>query len=421
MLNASKAPSPQASWSKEDSIWDDAVEDLDSEGDEDYFNHPHLMLNASKAPPIGADWPSIDPSWDCNTSLLPQCSLNESPILSPTQDNNQTIWDSEPKSLPSVGNFDILRGCLEVADVYESQPITASSTRGTKHCLMSPHSITYLPQRHCFLVTEPDHNRVGQYEAETFKFRGWLGYPEQFAKTRQNYTYPTSILCLANGYVVLIERNRLHVFDSNVCPLQSIGGVFHGLTEGPYGEVFTLSKNKDGHTVMKKLVKTQNYYKWQGQIILNIVREFKNWETLSKGRFILYSQEKMFITDQGLHKLYIVDLRTGNQTVTGFLGSNPGQFKRPTGLLADDMGNLLVGDSDNNRLLVFTDEGKFVKVVGQVDWRFSSPHTFVRRDRSVLAVFRGRKEGAQGAIVRYKVQGESGLNTPDTERSEDGA
>ena len=70
-----------------------------------------------------------------------------------------------------------------------------------------------------------------------------------------------------------------------------------------------------------------------------------------------------------------------------------------------------MGDSGNNRLGVYTDEGKFVKVVGQVDWRFSSPHDLVRQDNSVIAVFRGGKEGA---IVRYRVQGDSGLNTPDT-------
>jgi len=406
MLNASKAPSPQSSWSKEDSIWDIAVQDSEDD-DEDYYNHPHLMLNASKAPPIGADWPSVDPSWDGNSSLLPQCCSNQSPF--PTQDNNQTIWETDSELLPSVGKFDILLGCLEVADVYESHPITSSSTRGTKHCLLSPHSITFLPQRHCFLVTEPDHNRVGQYEAESFKFIGWLGYPEQFTKTRQNYTFPTSILCLANGYLVLIERNRLHVFDGNVCSIQSIGGVFHGLTEGPEGEIYTLSKNKDGNTFLKKLVRTQNHYKWMGQISIST-------ETLSKARFLLYSNEKIFITDQGFHKLFIVDLRTGEQTVTGYMGSNPGQLKRPTGLLADDMGNLLVGDSGNNRLSVYTDEGKFVKVVGQVDWRFSSsPHGLVRHNNSVLAVFRGGKEGAPGGIVRYRLHGDSGPNTPEAD------
>ena len=60
----------------------------------------------------------------------------------------------------------------------------------------------------------------------------------------------------------------------------------------------------------------------------------------------------MFITDKGLHKIFIVNLTTGMQTMKGYLSDRPGQFKRPTGIVFDDMGNFLVGDSGNNRLRV---------------------------------------------------------------------
>jgi hypothetical protein len=127
----------------------------------------------------------------------------------------------------------------------------------------------------------------------------------------------------------------------------------------------------------------------------------------------MYSNKKIYITDEGLHKMYIVDLIVGKQMVIGYLGSKSGQFKKPTGLMVDDLGNVLVGDSDNNRLLVYTMEGKFLKIVTQQeDWRYSSPHALVRKGNSVLAVFRGEGMGDKGAIVKYKVSGDSGLNTP---------
>eukprot|EP00092_Neocalanus_flemingeri_P039108 GFUD01042570.1.p1 GENE.GFUD01042570.1~~GFUD01042570.1.p1 ORF type:complete len:956 (+),score=242.25 GFUD01042570.1:288-2870(+) len=402
MLNASKAPSPQSVWCKEDSIWNYCDEESDD---------PHLMLNASKAPPVGAGWQSVDPSWDCNTSLLPDSCFEKSSINSPPlQDNNQTIWES---SIP-VSKFDFLREPLEVVNVYESHPIAASSTRSTKNCLISPHSITYLPKFHMFLVTEPDQDRVGIYQAETFKFITWMEYPSQFAKTRLSYDYPTSILSLSNGFLVLLDKTRLHIFDAEIKLVQSIGGVFHGLTEGPDGEIFTIGRNKEGQPVVKKLVRTLANYRWGGKILLTVVLGFGNWQTLSQARYLLYSNEKIFITDEGLHKLYVVDLSTRNQVVSGYMGSKPGQFKCPTGLVADDLGNLLVGDSVNNRLVVYTGEGKFGKVANHVDWRFSSPRDLARQGRSVLAVFKGIKEGEMGTVVRYKIAGDSGVSTPDT-------
>ena len=166
---------------------------------------------------------------------------------------------------------------------------------------------------------------------------------------------------------------------------------------------------------MKILVKTSSNYKSGGQIPLSVILEFENWETLSKARFLMYSNERIYITDEGLHKLYIVNLIGGKQMVTGYLGTKSGQFKRPTGLMVDDLGNVLVGDSDNNRLLVYTSEGKFLKVVTQQeDWRYSSPCDLVRQGNSVLAVFRGEGMWDKGAIVKYKVTGDSGLNTPES-------
>ena len=278
-------------------------------------------MNASKAPEAGADWASADPSWDLNASLLPNSCFNKS-VLQPAaaEDINQTIWESASLGSASSCKFDILHGSFEVSAVYESHPVSSTISRGTKRCLISPHSIAYLPYVNYFLVTEPDQNRVGLYEADTFQFHSWLEYPQQYANLRQNYTYPTSILSLSSGCITLIERNKLHVFDRYVCPLQAIPGVFHGLTEGPNRQILTLGRNKEGQTVIKKFVKTRYRYKWAGQVLVKVIQEFENWETLSKTRFLLYNQDKVFITDQGLHKMYIVDLATGKQVVRGYLG-----------------------------------------------------------------------------------------------------
>ena len=430
MLNASKAPTPQRAWSKEDSIWDvidmkdsednydeyeacsDAAATLpllprdkishESESSEGFYEDPHLMLNASKAPSPQSAWSKEDSLWDWGLEQSPNQTT-------PRQDFNQTIWETETNS---VNKFDF-REPLEVVDVYESQP-SVISRRGTTFCLISPHSIAHLPHQNLFLVTEPDQNRIGCYK-EDLKFYCWLNYPKQFARTRQNYEYPTSMLTLTNECLVLLEKTRLHIFDSHGASLQCFSGEYNGLSEGPNGEIYTLGKNSSGQAVIKKFEKSEASYKVTGQVVITAIQEFDNWEVLSQARFLLYSKEKIFITDEGLHKLYVVDIVTGKQTVSGYLGCKSGQFKRPTGLLADEEGNVLVGDSDNNRLLVYTEEGKFLKVVQQqADWRYSAPHGMVRQGMYVLAVFRGEEMGGKGTVVKYKVAGDSGPNTPDT-------
>jgi len=387
-------PTAWVNWA--DSVWESTEDDLDDE----YNDNPHLLLNASKAPESGADWPSVDPAWDGNTSLLPQPCLDKSLRAYSSQDNNQTIWESDSYDSPG-SNYDISVSSLVLEEVFKSQPISSSSSRGTVHCLVSPHSIAFLPTINYFIVTEPELNRVGLYQGDSFKFECWLRYPGHFSSDRQYFTFPTSIISLSNGCIALMERNKFHVFDQHVRPIHAVSGTFHGLTEGPNLQILTLSKNKEGQNVIKRFAKTKYRYKYAGMILIRAVKDFDNWQKLSSLSYLCYNQGKVFMTDKGLHKIFIVDLTTGKQTVKGYLGDEPGQFKKPTGIVVDDVGNLLVGDSGNNRLGVYTDEGKFVKVVESEAWHSLSPRGLVRVDDLVYVALKGEKEGA---IAMYKLE-----------------
>ena len=432
MLNASKVPTPQKSWPKADSVWDsvdiehdgqDIIEDYrecdiaavtlpitrevkDSEFNKSclrsYYEDPHLMLNASKAPSPQSDWSKEDSIWDWG--------FEQSPTKVSSEDFNHTMWEIETET-KRHNKFD-LKKSFEIDDIYETHAVTSSSRRGTQYCLVSPHSIAY--HQGVIIVTEPDMNRVGCYLDQGFRFYCWFSYPKQFSKTRQQYNYPTSILALANTCLVLLERDRLHILASTGVPIQCIRGEYSGLSEGTKGEIFTLGKNNMGQPVVVKFEKFDSSYKVTGQVVITTVQEFENWEVLSKTSCLLYNKGKIYITDEGLHKLYIIDLQTKDQIARGYLGSKPGQFRRPTGLLADDLGNILVSDSDNNRFLVFTEEGKFLKVAQQVDaTRLVCPQGMIRKHKEVLAVFRGGKEGIKGAVVKFKESGDSGVSIPD--------
>jgi len=248
MLNASKAPTPQKSWPKADSVWDnidmkndedDIIDDYrefnvaavtlpivhkdkDNESDksclDSFYEDPHLMLNASKAPSPQSDWSKEDSLWDWGFEQSPTKGSSQ-------QDFDHTMWDIESEG-KHHSKFDF-KESLEIAEVHESHAVASSSSRGTQYCLVSPHSIAY--HQNVILVSEPDMNRVGCYLYQGFRFYCWLSYPKQFTKTRQQYNYPTSILAMSNTCLVLLEKDRLHIFDSSGVPMQSIGGEYCGL------------------------------------------------------------------------------------------------------------------------------------------------------------------------------------------------
>ena len=232
-------------------------------------------------------------------------------------------------------------------------------------------------------------------------FKHWLKYPQKDQYCKEYFRYPTNILCLSDGFVAIIEYKRLHILDRYLRPRQYIVGDYFGLAEGEKKEILTIEKMK-GVFRVSKYPRYRGYYKikWAMYASLTVVQDFDNWESLSKPRFIEYDGNKIFVTDKGLHKIYIIDYKSGNQSASGYLGPNPGQFKCPTGIMCDDAGNILVLDSGNNQLQVYTSSGEFVKTIGNIEYRFVSPQGVCRVEDSIFVAFKG---GKYGAVVHYRL------------------
>ena len=79
--------------------------------------------------------------------------------------------------------------------------------------------------------------------------------------------------------------------------------------------------------------------------------------------YLGYTDNHVFVVDSNNHRLFKVNLHSGLVSQTGYLGSNLGQFNNPTGVMVDEEEALLVADSRNNRLNVFSKDLKMVKVV----------------------------------------------------------
>jgi len=344
--------------------------------------NPHLLLNASLAPGNQTlDTTYLpDPCWD-DSKWCPSTSSANS------QAADTTLWEV-PTSPPVPSLF--LSSQLQYESLYRAREDTLSTTR-TQLALLAPHSITLY--QGFYLVSEPGHDRVGVYTTTDMQYLGLLG------KGEVQFKSPTSLLSLSGGGLVLLDKNKMNIFSQNGHLVAEFPGRFHGLTEGEDEEIFTYS-GKDRNIV--RLVQDHGIYRVQGRINLRVIKEFTNWKNLSKPRHIAYSMGRLHLSDKGLHKLLLVDLKTGDQTAFGYFGEGVGQFRRPAGMVVDKEGNLLVVDEGNNRVQVYTGSGNFVRIasLGQEGLDHACGIS-VFGDTIMLACM-GNSDG-RGGLVKYKI------------------
>ena len=81
--------------------------------------------------------------------------------------------------------------------------------------------------------------------------------------------------------------------------------------------------------------------------------------------FILPSRDgsSLYITDRANARIQVTDLEGRSRLVFGSFGTGPGELRDPKDLAWDGDGNLVVADSDNDRLQVFTPDGKFLREI----------------------------------------------------------
>ena len=237
MLNASKAPGNETianCWGNEESVWYEDEKKVNKSLLPDFnssiwddaevnqsMNDPHIMLNASKAPgndTIAGAFRNQETVWeDCQENSM-TLSSNKSTV----RNANWTIWEVNDAEEVS---FDLTRFNFGEEDVIEAQRRTRSSVLG----FTAPCCLTFVEHRNIALVSEPQFDRIGVYNSDNFRFKCWLENPDE----EKGYTFnnPTSILSPSDGYIVVIEKEKLHVLNRGFAKQSSIIGNYHGLTE----------------------------------------------------------------------------------------------------------------------------------------------------------------------------------------------
>ena len=202
-----------------------------------------------------------------------------------------------------------------------------------KHFIKSPSAVTFVPQFGVYFVTDSTSNKIGVYE-ENFQFRSWL----QAGNTINQLENPSSIICLKNGHVAILDQTHLHIFDSTLTSCQSIPGSYRCLAEGSELTLFTILQNSSQAFLKVLKMHELNLYKWTHSTELLVAQDNLDWASSSSCRNILVHKNMVYISDTGLKKVYMVDLSTQRQTASHL------QLHQPSGLSADDKDNILISD-----------------------------------------------------------------------------
>jgi len=137
---------------------------------------------------------------------------------------------------------------------------------------------------------------------------------------------------------------------------------------------------------------------------------------------ILDRDENLVVSDEGLHRITVLNTQGEFLAKWGEPGEGPGQLNRPSGIAFDREGNLYISDTMNHRIQKFTRDGTplvawgrqghgvgeldmpwgiAVDEVGDVyvaDWRNDRVQKFTADGQFVLAI--GRTGGGDGELSR---------------------
>lgn len=246
---------------------------------------------------------------------------------------------------------------------------------------------------------------ASSFEDKVKLYRPEGGLDRTIALPNRKWRKPSDMVALAGGQFVVRDDLGLHMFTSSGEHMRQLAGKSgskakcYGLAEDDQGRMVTIIDGPGRAACLvffdvaaDKMVKERSL----GDII--------EGEDVFKSmcRFLTHSRGRLYVVDLGLDRVYVLDCSTGELIKKfGASGKGPGCFNDPAGLGVDGQGNMVVADSRNHRVCIYTKEGSFVS-----DLHLQPP---VRRPSGLL-LDRERKElyvlnlSGQLAMVKYSLQ-----------------
>lgn len=176
----------------------------------------------------------------------------------------------------------------------------------------------------------------------------------------------SSIAADGKGTVVVLVRKApyFRVFKTDGTFIKAWGedGLFnqaHSVHFGPDGALWATDPND--HVVLK--------FSPEGKVLMTLGKKGVAGDDTSKDTFNrpngvgFAANGDVYVSDGYVNSRIVHFTKDGKfvRIIGGVKGSAPGQLQLPHGVAIDSKGRILVGDSDNKRVTVFDKNGKFVE------------------------------------------------------------
>jgi len=295
------------------------------------------------------------------------------------------IWNLDN----SIAQFSFLNGSLKLDKVFESDGDS----------LTHPTFMTHLRRAKSILIVDSYLGRVGVYDENTLEQTGW------FPSFKKSLKHPLYIYALECGSVALIEGCKgINIYNYNGVIFvfsNMIKGDFRGLAESEDGELITLEIVQDKHFVrFYERSAGKDEFKLGNSIELK-TSQSKMSDLKALPRYLVYRKNKVYISDYGAAKIYILDILTGHQENVGFYGRGSEHLVNPLPLLVDDHQNILVADQYRKRIHVFDAKGIHAKRVHYKRSEYKNPYGFLRLGNFVYLSFWAKDRAEKSGVVRF--------------------
>ena len=172
------------------------------------------------------------------------------------------------------------------------------------------------------------------------------------------FSRPADMVSLASGRFVVRDDHGLHEFALDGRFLRQVtagqaerGTKCFGLAEDQLGRLVTVVESRASSALhFIDIEKDEMVLKTE------LVRDRSAG---SKCRFLSHAKGYLYVTDLGLNKIYKVDSKSGETRMT-IGGTSEASLNDPAGVGVDENGGLLVADSRNHKIRIFSADGRFL-------------------------------------------------------------
>ena len=182
----------------------------------------------------------------------------------------------------------------------------------------------------------------------------------------RTFSSPSDMVALSTGHFVVRDRKGITLFTSSgnlmrrLTSWQEEGQArarCYGLAEDGEGRLVTIVEQGRGKASLF-------FYDLNSDKIVlkrDLADVIGQGGAGSKCRFLTHSDGKLYVTDLGLDQVYVLDCPSGRLVCKfGRSGTGLGCFQDPAGLGVDDRGNMVVADSKNHRVCLYSRDGEYV-------------------------------------------------------------